>query len=135
MFQATKSGGEKEKVTDKKILVIDDEDDIRQLIQTCLEIMGGWQVLTARSGKEGLICAINEQPNAILLDVMMPDEDGLTTLQKLQNHSATSSIPVVLLTAKGRFVEQKFTELGVKAVLNKPFNPLRIADQIAAVLN
>lgn len=122
-------------MTDKKILVIDDEDDIRQLIQTCLEIMGGWQVLTARSGKEGLLYALNEQPNAILLDVMMPDEDGLTTLQKLQNHPTTSSIPVVLLTARGRFIEREFTQLGVKAVLNKPFNPLKIADQIAAVLN
>ncbi|MBD2307725.1 response regulator [Chroococcidiopsis sp. FACHB-1243] len=120
---------------DKKILVIDDEDDIRQLIQTCLEIMGGWQVLTARSGKEGLLYALNERPDAILLDVMMPDEDGLTTLQKLQNHPTISNIPVVLLTARGRFVDREFTQLGAKAVLNKPFNPLKIADQIAAVLN
>ena len=122
-------------MTDKKILVIDDEDDIRQLIQTCLEIMGGWQVLTARSGKEGLLYALNERPDAILLDVMMPDEDGLTTLQKLQNHPTISNIPVVLLTARGRFVDREFTQLGAKAVLNKPFNPLKIADQIAAVLN
>lgn len=122
-------------MTDKKILVIDDEDDIRQLIQTCLEIMGGWQVLTARSGKEGLLYALNERPDAILLDVMMPDEDGLTTLQKLQNHPTISNIPVVLLTARGRFIDREFTQLGVKAVLNKPFNPLKIADQIAAVLN
>lgn len=122
-------------MTDKKILVIDDEDDIRQLIQTCLEIMGGWQVLTARSGKEGLLYALNERPDAILLDVMMPDEDGLTTLQKLQNHPTISNIPVLLLTARGRFVDREFTQLGAKAVLNKPFNPLKIADQIAAVLN
>jgi len=122
-------------MTDKKILVIDDEDDIRQLIQTCLEIMGGWHVLTARSGKEGLLRALNERPDAILLDVMMPDEDGLTTLQKLQNHPTISNIPVVLLTARGRFIDREFIQLGVKAVLNKPFNPLKIADQIAAVLN
>ncbi|BAY23876.1 response regulator receiver protein [Calothrix sp. NIES-2100] len=71
-------------MTSKQILVIDDEDDIRQLIQTCLEIMGGWKVLTATSGNQGLLLAQSSQPDAILLDVMMPDMDGLTTFEKLQ---------------------------------------------------
>lgn len=121
-------------MTRKRILVIDDEDDILQLIQTCLEIMGGWQVITAHSGREGLHLAQNNQPDAILLDVMMADEDGLTTLKKLQSSTITSTIPVILLTAKGRFIEQKFRELGVKAVLNKPFNPIKLADQVNAAL-
>ncbi|MUL39519.1 response regulator [Gloeocapsopsis dulcis] len=121
-------------MTRKRILVIDDEDDILQLIQTCLEIMGGWQVITAHSGREGLHLAQNNQPDAILLDVMMADEDGLTTLKKLQSSTITSAIPVILLTAKGRFIEQKFRELGVKGVLNKPFNPLKLADQVNTAL-
>lgn len=118
----------------KRILVIDDEDDILKLVQTCLEIMGGWQVITARSGSEGLNLAQNNQPDAILLDVMMPDEDGLATLKKLQANTVTNNIPVILLTAKGRFVEHKFTQLGVKGVLNKPFNPLKLAQQVEAAL-
>ena len=123
-------------VTLKNILVIDDEVDILRLIQTCLEVMGGWQVLIACSGNEGLRLAQNNQPDAILLDVMMPDMDGLTTFHKLQDNPSTRHIPVVLLTAKGRSADQgMFAELGVKGVLNKPFNPLKLADQVAAALN
>ncbi|AFZ30646.1 response regulator receiver protein [Gloeocapsa sp. PCC 7428] len=119
----------------KRILVIDDEDDILQLIQTCLEIMGGWQVLIAHSGREGLHLAQDRQPDAILLDVMMADEDGLTTLKKLQSSTITNTIPVILLTAKGRFIKQNFIELGVKGILNKPFNPLKLAEQVEAALS
>ncbi len=123
-------------MTLKSILVIDDEVDILRLIQTCLEVMGGWQVLIACSGNEGLRLAQNNQPDAILLDVMMPDMDGLTTFQQLQDNPSTRRIPVVLLTARGRSVDQgMFAELGVKGVLNKPFNPLKLADQVAAALN
>ena len=118
----------------KKILVIDDEDDILKLVQTCLEIMGGWQVITAHSSSEGLHLAQGNLPDAILLDIMMPDEDGLITLKKLRSNAVTNNIPVILLTAKGRFAEQRFTQLGVKGILNKPFNPLKLAEQVEAAL-
>lgn len=122
-------------MTAKQILVIDDEDDIRKLTQTCLEIMGGWQVLTARSGNEGLLLAKANQPDAILLDVMMPDMDGLTTFEKLRANPETKHIPVILLTAKGHSTAQnQEAELGVAGVIKKPFNPLKIADQVAEVL-
>lgn len=118
-----------------QILVIDDEDDIRKLTQTCLEIMGGWQVLSACSGSEGLAKAQAEQPDAILLDVMMPDMDGLTTFQKLQANPATKHIPVILLTARGRSADQnQLVELGTAGVINKPFNPLKLAEQVAEAL-
>ncbi|NDJ20501.1 response regulator [Nostoc sp. B(2019)] len=120
----------------KQILVIDDEDDIRQLIQTCLEIMGGWKVLTATSGNQGLLLAQSSQPDAILLDVMMPDMDGLTTFQQLQANQTTKHIPVILLTARGRATEQRlFTQLGVRGIISKPFNPQKLAVQVAAALN
>lgn len=122
-------------MTVKKILVIDDEDDIRKLIQTCLEIMGGWQVITASSGNEGLNLAQINLPDAIILDLMMPDMDGLSTFEKLQSNPKTSNIPIIMMTAKGRFLESKITELGVKGVINKPFNPLKIANQVAAALS
>jgi CheY-like chemotaxis protein len=76
-------------MTAKQILIIDDEDDIRKLMQACLEIMGGWQVLTAKSGSEGLLLAQAAQPDAIILDVMMPEMDGTVTLEKLQENSLT----------------------------------------------
>ncbi len=94
-------------MTAKQILVIDDEDDIRKLIQTCLEIMGGWQVLTAKSGSEGLLLAQAAQPDAIILDVMMPEMDGKVTFQKLQENSLTKCIPVILLTARGHTTDQR----------------------------
>jgi CheY-like chemotaxis protein len=120
----------------KQILVIDDEDDIRQLIQTCLEIMGGWNVLTATSGHQGLLVAQSSQPDAILLDVMMPDMDGLATFQKLQANPLTKHIPVILLTARGRTSDQRlFTQLGIKNIISKPFNPKKLAFQVAAALN
>jgi len=78
-------------------LVVDDEDDIRKLTQTCLEMMGGLAGLTASSGSAVAQAQAN-QPDAILLDVMMPDMDGPTTFQKLQANPATRHIPVILLT-------------------------------------
>jgi DNA-binding response OmpR family regulator len=123
-------------MTSKQILVIDDEDDIRQLIQTCLEIMGGWKVLTATSGNQGLFLAQSSQPDAILLDVMMPDMDGLTTFQKLQANQTTKHIPVILLTARGRTNNERlFSDLGVKGIISKPFNPQKLAVQVAAALS
>jgi len=119
----------------KHILIIEDEDDICNLIQTCLEIMGGWQVMTARSGNEGLLLAETNQPDAILLDIMMPDMDGLTTTEKLQANPATKHIPIILLTAKGHLIDQsQVATLGVVSVIKKPFNPLKIADQVAKAL-
>lgn len=122
-------------MTAKQILVIDDDSDIRKLIQTCLEIMGGWQVLTAKSGNEGLLLAQTAQPDAILLDIMMPDMDGTVTFQKLQANPLTKHIPVILLTARGRTARQAlFTELGIKGIINKPFNSQKLAAQVEAAL-
>ncbi|MBD2356476.1 response regulator [Tolypothrix sp. FACHB-123] len=119
----------------KKILVIDDEEDIRQLIQTCLEIMGGWNVLTANSGSQGLLLAQSSRPDAILLDLMMPDMDGLTTFQKLQANQLTKDIPVILLTARGRTFDQRlFVKMGIRGIISKPFNPQKLALQVAAAL-
>lgn len=122
-------------MTSKRILVIDDEDDIREVAQLCLETLGGWEVMTAACGSEGLLKAETQQPDAILLDVMMPDMDGPTTFHKLKVNPATEDIPVVFLTAKVQAAEQRrFAELGVKAVLTKPFDPLMLATEVAKVL-
>ncbi|MDZ8262772.1 response regulator [Nostoc sp. ChiQUE01b] len=119
----------------KRILIIDDEEDIRETTQICLEIANEWEVLTAGSGREGLLKAALEHPDVILLDVMMPDMDGLTTLENLQANPETQSIPVILLTAKAQAAEQRqFTQLKVAAVITKPYDPFTLSEQVAQAL-
>jgi CheY-like chemotaxis protein len=119
----------------RKILIIDDEDDIREVAALSLEAVAGWTVFTAHSGLEGIRLAEEHQPEAILLDVMMPEMDGPMTFRELQANPKTSHISVLLLTAKVQGVDQRrFASLGVKAVLFKPFDPLTLSSEIAAVL-
>ncbi len=120
----------------KRILLIDDEDDIREVAQLSLEMVGGWDVILASSGREGLEQAKTQQPDAILLDVMMPELDGLATFQQLQADQTTQHIPVILLTAKVQSTDQrKFAQLGVSGVITKPFEPLSLAETVATLLN
>ncbi|NEP15994.1 MAG: response regulator [Leptolyngbya sp. SIO4C1] len=119
----------------KHILVIDDEDDIREVAQVALEAVGGWQVSSAASGPDGLQTARAQQPDAILLDVMMPDMDGISVFKQLQADSQTQSIPVLFMTAKTQVSDrQRFLQLGVTAIITKPFKAMQLADQVAAAL-
>lgn len=120
----------------KRILVIDDEDGIREIVQICLEAVAGWQVLTAASGSEGLVTAQANQPDAILLDVMMPDMDGPTTFRQLQANAVTQNIPTILLTAKAKISEQQqFINLGVTGVITKPFKAHDLVNRIREILD
>jgi two-component system, OmpR family, alkaline phosphatase synthesis response regulator PhoP len=120
----------------KRILIIDDEADIRETTQLCLEIAKGWEILTAASSAEGLEKAAIEQPDAVLLDVMMPDMDGLETFEHLQANPITRQIPVILLTAKAQAIDRRqFTQLAIAAVITKPYDPLTLGDQILAILD
>jgi CheY-like chemotaxis protein len=119
----------------RRILLVDDEDDIREVAQLSLEMVGGYEVLTAGSGAEALRRAEAEGPDAILLDVMMPGMDGPTTFQSLRANPATAGIPVILLTAKVQAADRKrFEDLGVAGVLSKPFDPMLLAGEVASVL-
>ncbi|HBL10761.1 MAG TPA: two-component system response regulator [Cyanobacteria bacterium UBA11162] len=119
----------------KRILVIDDEPNLSALIQACLENFGGWVVFTAGSGREGLLKAQSEQPDAILLDMILPDMDGLTLVRALRNNPTTQAIPVILLTAKVLTGEQEqFEELGIRGAIAKPFDPLTLVAQLTKVL-
>lgn len=123
-------------MANRRILVIDDEDGIREIIQICLEAVAGWQVFTAASGSEGLINAQNTLPDAILLDVMMPDMDGPTTFRRLRANALTQDIPTILLTAKAKVSEQQqFINLGVTGVITKPFKAQDLVDQMRAILD
>ena len=118
-----------------RILIIDDEEDIREVAGLSLETVAGWEVVLASSGAQGIACAIEHQPDAILLDVMMPVMDGPATFRELRKNPATAHIPVMLLTAKVQSTDQRrFADLGVEAILFKPFDPLTLSTQIADVL-
>ncbi|MDX2232725.1 MAG: response regulator [Leptolyngbyaceae cyanobacterium bins.349] len=120
----------------KRVLLIDDDPDIRAVARIALEKFALWQVITAASGAEGLAQAQQaESLDGILLDVSMPDMDGFSVFERLQANPMTQAIPVVLLTAKVLPSDRRrFAELGVAGVVTKPFNPVTLGNQIATLL-
>jgi two-component system alkaline phosphatase synthesis response regulator PhoP len=120
-------------MANRRVLLIDDEADIREVAQLSLEMVGRWDVTTAASGAEGVARAEVDQPDAIILDVMMPDMDGHATFRHLQANPSTRHIPVILLTAKAPAATDRLVN-EVVAVLSKPFDPLRLPGQIASAL-
>lgn len=119
----------------RQILIVDDEEDVRAIAKLGLEMGAGWTVLTASSGSEALLMAADHQPDAILLDMMMPDMDGRATLQQLKRNPTTQPIPVILVTAKVQPSDQTpVAALDVAAIFAKPFRPLKLAEQISEVL-
>lgn len=119
----------------KQILIVDDEEDVRAIATLGLQMGAGWEVLTASSGAEGIAIAAQHHPDAILLDLMMPNMDGRATLQHLKQQPETRSIPVILMTAKVQASEQhNLHDLDVAAVFTKPFRPLTLAQQIIDAL-
>jgi CheY-like chemotaxis protein len=118
------------------ILVIDDEDGIRDLIRFSLEALTPWTILTAASGREGLAIAQAHAPNAILLDVMMPDLDGIATFTQMQLNPSLQNIPTIFLTAKATSSEGKnLLALGIAGIITKPFKAQMLVSQIKACLN
>ena len=119
----------------KRILLIDDEPHISTVVNVCLATLGGWAVSMAESGQEGLLKAKQERPDAILLDVMMPDVNGVDLLRELRKEALTQVIPVILLTAKAQLGDHDFySDLDVAGVISKPFDPLKLAEQVRTLL-
>jgi CheY-like chemotaxis protein len=119
----------------RTLLLIDDDDDVREIAQLSLELGAGWVVLSASSGAQGVAIAREHVPEGILLDVMMPGMDGPATLAALRADEVTRHIPVVFLTAKARPAERdRLAGLDVAGVLSKPFDPIALPGQIRAAL-
>ncbi len=119
----------------RRVLLIDDEEDIRDVATITLELTGGWEIASADSGRIGLALARDFHPDAILLDVMMPDMDGPATLAALQSDEVTKDIPVIFLTAKVQPADhRRFTGLGVRGVIAKPFDPMTLASRVGEIL-
>jgi CheY-like chemotaxis protein len=123
-------------VTGRTILVVDDDDEVREITCLALELMGGWTVISADQGAVALELAQDHLPQAILLDVMMPEMDGPTTFLKLQENPRTRHIPVVLLTAKAQVGEdQCWDGLDIAGVISKPFNPATLSDEVESLVD
>lgn len=119
----------------KKVMLVDDEDDIRTIAELSLTHVGQWESVVVSSGQEALELAVSEQPDLILLDVMMPGMDGPTTLLKLKENEQTHSIPVIFLTAKVQPNEvSEYLQLGAAGVVAKPFDPMMLPQEIRTII-
>ena len=117
-----------------RVLVVDDEAPIRLLCRVNLEAEG-FEVLEARDGRSALEKARSEQPDVILLDVMMPGLDGWQVAEELMGDERTRGIPIVFLTARAGFVDRaRGLDSGGLAYVTKPFNPLELAPTLDALL-
>ncbi|MFL5355094.1 response regulator [Archangium sp.] len=122
-------------MTIRKVMLVDDEDDIRTIGNLSLSRVGGWQTVLAASGAEALSKAAAERPDLILLDVMMPGMDGPTTLGQLRAQEATAKTPVIFMTAKVQKQEvARYLELGAVGVIGKPFDPMTLPADIKRLL-
>ena len=117
-----------------KILVVDDEIYIVHILDFSLG-MEGYEVLTALDGEQAVEKARAEHPDLIVLDIMMPKLDGYETCKILKAGDDTKNIPVILLSAKGRNVDQKIGfEVGADDYITKPFSPRKLVERINALL-
>ena len=119
----------------RKVLLVEDEDDIRKVAQISLQFRGGWEVSLAADGEECLERAVSDRPDLILLDCMMPRMDGYETCRRLKGDPTLREIPVIFLTAKSQESEvRKGLALGAIGYLIKPFNPMSLAAEIREIL-
>jgi CheY-like chemotaxis protein len=121
-------------VSTGRLLLVDDEDDIRRVATLSLERVGGWEVVPAGSAADAVTAAQDGGFDAVLLDVMMPDVDGPATLERLRPLLGPG-VPIVFLTAKVQPADvERLRGLGAAGVLAKPFDPMRLPDELSAVL-
>ncbi|MFA6450747.1 MAG: response regulator [bacterium] len=119
----------------KKILLIDDEHDIRIVAGLSLRRVGKFEVATAENGEEGLVKIKADPPDLVLLDMMMPGMDGLTVFDRILADPLTKNIPVIFLTARVQATEkEKYIARGARGVIEKPFNPMLISQQVLDLL-
>jgi two-component system chemotaxis response regulator CheY len=114
----------------KQILVVDDDQLMHRLFQHHLE-RAGYQMVSAMNGREALELAARQPPHLIVMDIMMPDTDGLAALRELQKSDATKSIPVIIITASSHNMMRKESEAcGAAIFLTKPFSPTQLLNEI-----
>ncbi len=119
-------------MTKGKILVVDDEAYIVHILEFSLG-MEGFEVVTAFDGEEAISKAERERPDLVVLDIMMPKLDGYETCRRLKENDKTKNIPVILLSAKGRSMDQRVgLDAGADEYITKPFSPRKLVERIRA---
>ncbi|MBQ0725244.1 MAG: response regulator [Cycloclasticus sp.] len=119
----------------QKIMYVEDEPDIQTIARIALEQIGGFTLLVCSSGQEALDQVSDFAPDIILLDVMMPEMDGIETFRQLKTLPACAGIPVVFMTARVQTHEIKeYLDLGAVDVIAKPFSPITLADQVKTII-
>jgi len=114
----------------RRLLLVDDEPDIRAIASMALERVGGWDVTVAGSAAEAEAAVLQQRPDVVLLDVMMPEVDGPATLRRLRPLLGDET-PVIFLTAKADGA--RLLALGAAGVIAKPFDPLALPGEVAAI--
>lgn len=118
----------------KKILLAEDEPDIRMIAQIALEDIGGFTVKFCESGLQAVNALSEFNPDMILLDMMMPEMDGLTALVEIRKNLKFSNVPIIFLTAKAQSSEiDDYRKIGAADVITKPFDPMTLADKLNAI--
>jgi CheY-like chemotaxis protein len=119
----------------RRVLIVDDQADIRDIARVGLELTTDWEVQVAASGEEALDIAVREHPDAILLDVMMPHMDGPAAVRALRANPETTDIPVILLTARMLADDgDELADISISGLLTKPFDPMALAGSVANLL-
>jgi CheY-like chemotaxis protein len=119
-----------------KVLVIDDDEDIRKLARLSLETVGRCEVRMAASGREGIALAQASPPDLIVVDRHMPGLDGVAVLGELRETPSLRGVPVVIMTARPQPADvERYLELGAIGVVAKPFDPMKLADQLRRLLH
>jgi CheY-like chemotaxis protein len=123
-------------MTGRDVLLVDDDAQIREVVQLTLEVVGGWTVRLAAGGADAIAQVRQHPPDVILLDLMMPGMDGPATLDRLRSTLPEQDVPVILLSAKvqERHDDRHAAEFGVAGVIAKPFDPITLPDRISAIL-
>ncbi len=119
-------------IPNKRILIIDDDPCIREILHFCLSEISNYEVIEADSGRDGLDKAFKELPDAIVLDICMPHMDGMEVLRQLRACPSTQSIPTILLSAIASMISpDSLSKQGVVETILKPFNCLTLPERIA----
>lgn len=113
-----------------RVVVIDDDPDLRKLIKLTLEFTAGWEVTTAADGVEGIEVVQSVKPDAAVVDIMMPGMDGYEVCRRLKGDPDTASIPLAFLTARKEIDEEEVKAVGAAGVIVKPFDPDRLAAEL-----
>ncbi len=115
----------------KKIMYAEDDEDIRTIVKICIDNFSNWEIEFAENGKILLDRVSDYNPDLILMDVMMPEMDGITTLKCLREKPQTSLIPVIIMSAKVQEAEiEEYKQQDILGVISKPFDPTQLVSQI-----